>query len=599
VKGSKTASYIPLLQRLSGYTQKDFRVDLMAGLTVGIMLVPQGMAYAYLAGMPPVYGLYGGLIPLVLYALFGTSRQLSIGPVAISAILVMAGVSTIAEPGTAEYVSLVLMAGLLIGIFELTLSLFRMGFLVHFLSHPVVSGFTSAAGVIIALSQLRDLLGISMPRFTHPYETLMYAIEHVGEANLLAVGVCITSMLIMLALKKLPKRIPGALVVVGLATLCCYLFDWGSMGLAVIGEVPNGLPAISVTFLTIEHIRQLLPIVLTVGLIGVVESMSIAKVLETKQQARDLRPNQELFAMGIAKVVGAFFQAMPTSGSFTRSAINHEAGARTGIASLITASLMGLTLLFLTPLFFFLPKAVLAAIILLAVRNLFDWKEAVHLYRTHRRDFYILLATFCGTLIFGIEEGVIIGVVLSIVMLLYRSARPEIDELGQIPETSHFVDPQSYRYAVMPEAYMVLRLNDQLYFGNASYFSEQVIHAIQKRKVLPKSLILDGSNMHDLDSTGAQALNEMANSLSRKGISLYMAALSPSVFQQLKRSHILPLLAGQQAFMTVGAVLMHMEAGEGTNIPETFVGRSELKDESLLAKRISRQIRKLGVMVRS
>ena len=491
------------------------------------MLVPQGMAYAFLAGMPPIYGLYGGLIPLFLYALFGTSRQLSIGPVAVSALLVLEGFRQLAEPGSTEYISLVLLAGLLIGFCQVLLSFFRLGFLVNFLSHPVLSGFTSAAAIIIAISQLKDLLGFSIPRFSHTYETLFYAIQHIGQTNWISVALCLGSIAFMLWLRSISRSIPGALLVVVATTLMSWGLNLEAYGLEIIKNVPSGLPAFQLPDWNLETVEMIMPIVITITIIGVVESISIAKFLEAKHQNYVVRPNQELLALGLSKIGGSFFQALPTSGSFTRSAINDDAGGKTTVSSFITALLIALTLVFLTPLFYYLPKAVLAAIILLAVRSLFDLKEAVSLWKTHRRDLAMMLATFFATLTLGIEEGVLLGVLLSIGTVLYRSSKPHYGILGKIPGTSYYRNVNRFMNAQIHEEELIIRFDDQLYFGNATFFKDTIKRLVKDR---PKTrrLFLDARSIHEIDSSGLHALKEIHNRLKQQDIQLYITtAIGP------------------------------------------------------------------------
>ena len=408
----------PLLNDLKTYNKGFLKRDLVAGLTIGVMLVPQGMAYAYLAGLPPIYGLYGGLVPLLIFAFFGSSRQLSIGPVAVSALLILAGVSPLAEVGSAEYIELVILAGLLIGLLQILLGFLRLGFLVNFISHPVISGFTSAAAVIIVISQLKDILGCQIPRLEHAHETVGYVYQHIHETHLFTLLVCLGTLLLMIILRYVNRSIPYALIVVVLGTVLSYFFGLEERGVAIVGEVPSGLPGFQIPVISWERLSDLLPVVLTVTLIGIVESIGIAKLMDSKYSYYNLRPNHELIALGLSKLGGAFFQALPTSGSFTRSAIAHEVKARTQMASVVTFVLIFLSLLFLTSWFYYLPKAVLAAIILMAVKSLFDIKEARHLWKIHKRDFAMMMATFICTLILGIETGVLIGVVLSLMLVL-------------------------------------------------------------------------------------------------------------------------------------------------------------------------------------
>ena len=391
--------WLPVLEWLPQYQKGWFRHDLVAGLTVGVMLVPQGMAYALLAGMPPIYGLYASLIPLLLYAIFGTSRQISIGPVAVDAFLVLAGLSLIAEPQSPEYISLVILTGLAVGVLQLILSLLRLGFLVNFLSHPVVSGFTSAAAVIIAVSQLKYLLGIRIPRFNHVYQTFYYALTHLSETHWITLVMSIAGIALILLLKKLNKNIPGALIAVILGILITWIWRLDQHGLDTVGVVPRGLPHFEIPDMSWQRLVQIFPTVLAVSIIGIVESVGIAKSLESKHRSYVVVPNQELLALGVSKIGGAFFQSLVTSGSFTRSAVNNDSGAKTQLSSVITMLVIVFTLIFMTGLFYYLPNAILAAIIMLATKSLFDYQGAIRLWHVHRHDFYMMILTFLVTLL--------------------------------------------------------------------------------------------------------------------------------------------------------------------------------------------------------
>jgi len=555
----KLKLFFPIIENFSTHSAQDWRKDLIAGITVAVMLVPQGMAYAMLAGMPPIYGLYGGLIPLLLYAILGTSRQMSIGPVAISALLVMAGVSQIAAPMTPEYISLVILTGLLVGLAQFLLGVFRLGFLVNFISHPVIVGFTSAAAIIIAVSQLKDLLGISIPRFSHAFETVHYAADHFSETNWLTVSLCFGSIIVMVILKKINKAIPGALLVVVVGTLLVYFLGEEKMGVEIIRDVPQGFPIFQIPEITLEKLEILAPTIFTVTIICIVESIAIAKVLQAKHGDYQIRADQELIALGISKIGGTFFQSIPTSGSFTRSAVNHESGARSGFASIFTATLVGLTLLFLTPLFYYLPKAILAAIILLSVKSLFDWKEAKHLWQTHRSDFYMMLTTFIVTLVLGIEQGVLAGVILSICMVLYRSSKPHIAILGKLPSSINYRNIDRFESAKEPEDILVIRFDDQLYFGNASYFQEIIQEIVNKREVKPKMVLLDASSMHDMDSTGIHTLEEMQKYLNGKNITFYISGMRGPVRDFATKCGIIEKMGEQNCFLNIHQGVTHFK----------------------------------------
>lgn len=555
-------SFFPIIESLQSHSSKDWRRDLVAGITVAIMLVPQGMAYAYLAGMPPIYGLYAGIVPLFLYGLLGSSRQLSIGPVAVSSLLILAGVSQVAEVGSPEYINLVLLTGLLVGIFQFSLGLFRGGFLVNFLSHPVIIGFTSAAAIIIAISQLKDAFGFTIPRFAHTYETAIYTLKHIGEINWVTFVVCAGSLLFMVLLRRISRAIPGALLVVLLGTLLAWGFDLSSKGLAIVGQVPEGLPQLMIPDMTGEKIRMLFTTVLTVGIIGIVESISIAKVLENKNQNYVIRPNQELLALGITKIAGAFFQALPSSGSFTRSAVNDDSGAKSGMSSIFTALIIALTLIFLTPLFYYLPKAVLAAIILLAVKGLFDFAAAKHLWNIHKGDFLMMLITFVITLIFGIEEGVIAGVLISLLAVLYRSAKPHIAVLGQLPGTTVYRNLDRFEQAESCDDILIVRFDDQLYFSNADAFKEKIKNLVRDHKEYLKVVILDSSSIHDIDSSGLLALEEIFNFLSGNKIELYLCGVIGPVRDMLYKSGLAEKIGRENQFLKIHDAVTYFQSDE-------------------------------------
>ncbi len=554
-------SFFPIYESFQSHTPADWRKDLIAGITVAVMLVPQGMAYALLAGIPPIYGLYGGLVPLLIYAFLGSSRQLSIGPVAVSALLVLAGISQIADPMTAEYINLVIVAGVLIGIVQFTLGLFRLGFLVNFISHPVIVGFTSAAAIIIAVSQFKDLLGFHIPRFSHSFETAKFAFANLDQVNFYTLFLCLGSILLMFSFKKISKSIPGPLIVVLLGTLIAYFIGIDKTGFDIVGSVPEGLPGFQLPNFEFdigwEKGKKLLGTVFTVTVIGIVESIGIAKVLQAKHGNYQIRPNQEFLALGLSKIAGSFFQALPTSGSFTRSAVNNDSGAVSGIASLITALIIGLTLLFLTPLFYFLPKAVLAAIILLSVLGLFDWKEIKHLWKNYKSDFFMMLATFLITLIFGIEEGVFSGVILSIIMVLYKSSRPHVAELGKLPDSDSYGNIQRFKSAIQSKDILIFRFDDQLYFGNSSYFQDSIYKLVNERKEDLRLFILVANSMHIIDSTGYHALEDVLKFLKKRNIEFYISGMIGPVRDKATRCGFMKKMDKHGLYLNVNKAISH------------------------------------------
>lgn len=496
------------------------------------------MAYAMLAGMPPIYGLYCGLVPLIIYSLFASSTKMSVGPVAVSSLLVLSGVSAIAEPGTPEYIQLVIAAGLIIGLLQAILGFFRLGFVVNFLSHAVIVGFTSAAAIIILLSQLKDALGFPIPNSGLCLDTIIYASKNISQTNPISLIICLSCVATIYTLKKIKRTIPGPLIVVLVSIVISYFLGLETKNVKVVGDIPSGLPKFEAITISLEQLKLLIPTVLTVSLISIVESMGIAKALEAKYGDHRIYPNTELKAIGYAKIVGAFFQAMPSSGSFTRSAINGEAGAKTTVSGLVAACFVVVTLLFLTSVFYYLPKAVLAGIILVSIFSLFNVKQAKYIWKVRKTDFIMLVITFISTLIFGIELGVLTGVFFSVLAILYKISNPKIITLGQLPGTNIFKDVTRFAEAKESEEIIIFRFENQLFFANASVFRDQVLEYIETRPKM-KYLLLDARLIHDIDSHGTSILQEVDELLKSKDIELHLCGAIGQVRDRLYKSNLL------------------------------------------------------------
>lgn len=543
--------FIPILNWLPAYQTRDLKGDLSAGLTVGVMLIPQGMAYSMLAGMPPIYGLYASIIPLILYAIFGTSRQLAVGPVAMVALLISSGVGAIAQPTTEEYIGLAILLALMVGIFQLMLGVFRLGFLVNYLSHPVISGFTSAAALIIGLSQLKHLMGVDIPRSHYIHEVLIDAVKMAGETHFPTLILGVVAIAIIMTLKKISKAIPGPLVVVTLGILAVYLLSLHEGGMKIVGTVPSGLPSPEIPTVEFGAMGELLTIALTISLVGFMESFAVAKAIQSRHKDYDIDANQELIGLGVANIGGAFFQAFPTTGGFSRSAVNDQSGARTGLASIISALFIALTLIFLTPLFYFLPKAILASVIMVAVFGLIDIKEAVHLWKTDKADFAMLIATFLATLSLGIELGIGVGVALSLLVVIYRSAYPHVAVLGRLPGSTYYRNLNRFKEAEDRKDILVIRFDAQMYFANANYFREKLNKLVEKKGSELQLVVINAESMSFLDSTAVHTIHDMVRDLKAKQISLYMAGVIGPVRDILYRSHLLDELGKGSQYMHV------------------------------------------------
>ena len=375
---------IPILEWLPNYNTSFFKGDLVAGITVGIVLIPQGIAYALIAGLPPIYGLYCALVPQVMYAIFGSSRQVAIGPVAMDSLIVATGVSTLALTGSESYIAIAILLALMVGAIQFIMGIFSLGFIVNFLSKPVITGFTSAVALIIGVNQFRNLLGVDFLQSDQVQYIIQDIWLQIGNYNHHTTIIGIISVVVIIIFRRINKKIPNALIVVIIGILIMKYFGKSFNDVSIVKDIPSGLPVFGFPEYDLDQIKELLPIALTLVMVGYLETISIGKSLEAKQDEYRIRPNQELIALGLSNMVGSFFKAYPSTSSFSRSAINQESGAKTGMAALISVVMVILTLLFLTPLFYHLPKTVLAAIIIVAVFGLINFKEAGFLWKANK-----------------------------------------------------------------------------------------------------------------------------------------------------------------------------------------------------------------------
>jgi SulP family sulfate permease len=526
---------------------------LLAGITVAVLLIPQGMAYALIAGLPPIYGLYASLTPQIVYAFLGTSRQLAVGPVAMDSLLVAAGLSALSIVEPSQYIQMTILLALLMGAIQLLLGLFRMGFIVSFLSKPVISGFTSAAAIIIGFSQLKHLLGIQLSQSNQ----LHIVIESILQSNVpvhfatLIIGVL--SVVLILLIKNWNRKIPSALIAVVLGISWVYFNGLDKQGVAVVGLIPQGLPSFQTPVLEMDTIKQLLPTALALALVAFMEAISVAKAIEENHKEHIVDPNQELIALGSSNIVGSFFLSYPTTGGFSRTAVNDQAGAKTGMAALITALIVGLTLMFFTQWFYYLPKAVLASIIIVAVVNLIDFKFAVRLYKKRKDEFAILVLTFLATLFLGITKGIGMGIVISLLLLVYRASKPHHAFLGRIGKTNYFKNINRFPDEVVQrDDLIILRFDAQLFFGNIQYFKELVSKAIEENENTVKGFIINMRAVNYIDSTASEQLYELILSLQQKGIRVMVVGAIGPARDLLIKSKIIKILKKQNLFITSG-----------------------------------------------
>ncbi len=562
--------HLPILDWLPNYKKHFLLGDLSAGFTVGVMLIPQGMAYAMIAGLPPVYGLYAAMIPQVIYALFGTSRQLAVGPVAMDSLLVAAGVSSIVAIGSEHYIVLAVLLSFMMGVIQISFGVLRLGFLVNFLSKPVISGFTSAAALIIGLNQLKYILGVDLIRENNIFKILLNAIEKADSINGLAVAIALGTVVIIKYIKKIHPAIPGALVSVILGILLVRFFHLDEIGVNIVGEIPEGLPAFAIPCWDSEFFSDLIPIAFTLALIAFMESISVAKAIQSKHKGEyTLDNNQEMIGIGMGNIVGSFFGCYPTTGGFSRSAVNDQAGAKTNLAAIISALLVGLTLLFLTPLFYHLPKAVLGAIIMVAVFGLIDFKYPKYLWKVNKEDFIMLTAALIVTLSLGIKEGIGAGVLLSLGSMIYRSTKPHIAVLGRLPNTSDYRNIKRFEEIEIREDILVIRYDAQLYFANIDNFIDSIKIEIDKKTKL-RLLILHCGSISNIDSTALQGLKELIHELDQREIGIAFSGIIGPVRDFLFRANFISDLGETHFFIDVQAAIDYLDGSKGSLRKQDF-----------------------------
>lgn len=546
----KVKQFLPVLDWLPAYRREWLGGDLSAGLTVGVMLIPQGMAYAMIAGLPPIHGLYASTVPLVLYAIFGTSRQLAVGPVAMVSLLTAAGIGALQPTSPEHYLLLAITLALLVGLIQSAMGLLRLGFLVNFLSHPVISGFTSAAAIIIGLSQLKHLLGVQIAGSEHIHEILVSAAGALKDTHPFTLGIGVLSMVLILLSRRIHRAFPGALLAMVIGILLVWGLGLDQQGVKILGEVPAGLPSMSLPTFDMGTWQQLLPAALTISLVGFMESFAVAKAVQQKHKDYEVDANQELLGLGVANVGAAFFQGYPVTGGFSRTAVNDQAGARSGLASIISAGLIALTLLFLTPLFFYLPKAVLAAVILVAVVGLIDLRAAIELWKNDRADFWMLLATFLVTLTLGIETGIITGVVLSLGLVILRSTRPHIAVLGRVPGSDFYRNIERFPDLEQRPDVLVVRFDGPLYFANLNYFRDRLEELIADKGERLRLVVLNADSISYLDSSAVHMLHDWVIDLRNRGLQLSVTSAIGPVRDTLKRWGLIELIGPAHFFMS-------------------------------------------------
>ena len=510
---------------------KNLQADIVAGVTVALVLVPQSMAYAQLAGLPPYYGLYASFLPVAIASIFGSSRQLATGPVAVVSLLTAAALEPIASSDPSGYVAYAIMLAFLVGLFQLCLGLLRLGVLVDFLSHPVVTGFTNAAAIIIATSQLSKLFGVSVVTQEHHYQTIMNVIsEALVNTHTPTLLMGILAIFIILFVKKLSNKYPAVLISVVITTAISWYINFESrFGGKVIGVVPDGLPSMQMPQIDFSQLVNLGTVAIAISLIGFMEAISIAKAMATQTKQR-LDADQELIGQGLSNLASSFFQGYPVSGSFSRSAVNISAGAVTGFSSVVTGLVVGITLLFLTPLLYHLPQATLAAVIITAVINLIKFNPIKYAWKVQKHDAIISVITFLVTLLLApeLEMGIIVGIILSLGSYCYRSMRPRViclskNKQGVFRNSDANNIPKCCSISVM-------RFDGPLIFTNAGHFENEVIERVATKPEL-RYFIIDAIAINEIDASGQDMLNSLSSRLYDQNIKLYFARVHKPIIK--------------------------------------------------------------------
>ena len=549
--------YLPILAWGRAYSRSQLTRDAMAALIVTIMLIPQSLAYALLAGLPPEAGLYASIVPILLYTVFGTSSALAVGPVAVVSLMTATALGNIAEQGTMGYAAAALTLAALSGAMLLAMGLLRLGFVANFLSHPVISGFITASGLLIAASQLRHLLGVEGGGHTLP-ELLWSVGAHLGQINVwtAAIGLSAAAFLFWVrrGLGASLRRIgvgpglasalvkAGPVAAVAVTTAAVWAFGLADRGVSVVGEVPQSLPPFTWPPLAPSLLRDLALPAFLIAVIGFVESISVAQTLAAKKRQR-IDPDQELIGLGAANIGAAFSGGFPVTGGFSRSVVNFDAGAETPAAGAFTALGLAVAAVALTPLVAFLPNATLAATIVVAVLSLVDFGVVRRAWAYSRADFAAVLVTILVTLGVGVEAGVSAGVGLSILLHLYQSARPHIAEVGQVPGTEHYRNIHRHSVETAPEV-VTLRVDESLYFANAR-FLEDAVQARVARDPGVRHVILQCSAVNRIDLSALESLEAINERLREMGVTLHLSEVKGPVMDRLRGQHFLEALTGR------------------------------------------------------
>ncbi|XP_076905059.1 sulfate transporter 4.1, chloroplastic-like [Bidens hawaiensis] len=595
---------IPCSRWIRTYNWREYlQPDVVSGVTVGIMLVPQSMSYAKLAGLQPIYGLYTGLVPIFVYAVFGSSRQLAVGPVALVSLLVSNVLGNFDSSGEL-YTELAILLSLMVGILECTMGLLRLGWLIRFISHSVISGFTTASAIVIALSQAKYFLGYSVERSSEIIPLVKSIISGADKFSWPPFVMGSTILAIMLIMKHLGKtrkslrflRAAGPLTAVVLGTAFVKIFHPSSISL--VGNIPQGLPSFSIPK-EFRHVKSLIPTTFLITGVAILESVGIAKALAAKN-GYELDSNQELFGLGVANIFGSFFSAYPATGSFSRSAVNHESGAKTGLSGIIMGIIICSALLFMTPLFEHIPQCALAAIVISAVIGLVDYEEAIFLWRVDKKDFFLWAITAATTLFFGIEIGVLVGVGFSLAFVIHESANPHIAVLGRLPGTTVYRNTQQYPEAYTYNGIVVVRIDAPIYFANTSFIKDRLreyeiaVDQCSSRRGPEVGrisfVILEMAPVTYVDSSAVQALKELYQEYKSRNIQIAIANPNRDIFVTLSKSGFIDLVGKEWCFVRVHDAVQVCLQYVQTSIPSPKTPQISLHNSTSFSERLNERL---------
>jgi len=572
LKLGRIREYFPILNWGLNYKREDLTGDLTAGIIVASLLIPQGMAYAMLAGLPPQVGLYASIFPQIVYACLGTASMLSVAPVAVDSLMVATVVSAIATENTPEYWGYALTLALLVGIIELLIGIFRLGFIANFLSQAVISGFISAAAILIGFSQLKHLLGIKIPQTESFFTTVISIIKESPNLNLVTFGLGIISLALLLYFNRglgqylkqkeiqesliIPITKSGPLIlVIGSSILVGLLHLDQLFGVKVIGEIPKGFPPFTIPNFDLNNIQLLGTSALAISFVGFMEAFSVGQFLASKKRKK-VEANQELIALGASNITAAFTGGYPITGGLSRSVVNFSSGANTALASIITALFLMLTVLFFTPLFYYLPQTSLAAIILVAVGNLLDFPTLKRLWKYNKLDGITWCSTFIAVLITSVQQGIIIGVLISLILHLARTSKPHIAIVGRVENTEHFRNILRHPVTTSPHI-LAVRVDESLYFVNTKYLEDYLLKLVTEQKEV-EYLLLVCSGINSIDGSALETLQRLIEDLHQMGIEFYLSEVKGPVFDQLEKVGFVDKLGRDRTFLSTDQAIKEL-----------------------------------------